>query len=140
MENSYWATKGYRNIENILDQVSKLKLTSFKNVTTLNWYYFSVPCVGIYLENSEQAFEFITKQVSVYEHIKTNKKIMIINGASHLWWTMKTILIHYVDQIDYLLNVNRFEYLSKRARSFVPKYKEKRYGAQAIVNALETML
>ena len=118
MESSYWTTKGYRTIENILDQVSKLKLINLKNGTTLNWYYFSVPSD---LESSEHAFEFITKQVSVYEHIKTNKKIIIINGASHLWWTMNTVMNHYVDQIDYLLNFSIFEY-RERARSFVPRY------------------
>ena len=145
MESSYWTAKGYRTIENILNQVSKLKLISNKNGTTLNWYYFSVPCVGIDLEGLHHAFDVITRQVSIYNHIATSKKIMIINGASHLWWTMNQVRRFYVDHINFMFNFNTMEYHTmvtrtnkKQAKSSIPLLMNKRLAAQAICDALDT--
>ena len=139
MTKYYWTSNKYSTVDDILDRILKLQIHDMTHGTTLGWYYFPIPCPELRFTENQGPIETIRQQVYTYYHWKSDRKVMIINGASHLEWTIANVIHKNLQMIKNLMNHNTVATRSmmERAKLYAHPYITKHLQAIKIQEALE---
>ena len=99
MTELFLTVRGYKTLNEITDHLTSLKST-WSDGNTHDWYYFSRPCTDVKLVDGIGFSNVLNQMIKLFICPQTGKKIVIISGASNLFWASQAARNECQEMID----------------------------------------
>ena len=99
MTELFLTVRGYKTLNKITDHLTSLKSTWYDG-NTHDWYYFSRPYTDVKLVDGIGFSNVLNQMIKLFICPQTGKKIVIISGASNLFWASQAARNECQEMID----------------------------------------